>query len=92
MTERSDYLNWTGLCIPGSLVAMPFVWTLLLEECHKGWKMSPISFIQFQSLLYILFYTKHIILNFIDRHTEHILGRYTAICMGEIETLQGGDH
>lgn len=54
--------------------------------------MSPISLIQFQSLLYILFYTKHIILNFIDRHTEHILGRYTAICMSEIETLQGGDH
>ena len=52
--------------------------------------MSPISFIQFQSLLYILFYTKHIILNFIDRHTEHTLGRYTAICTGEIETLQGG--
>ena len=35
--------------------------------------MSPISFIQFQSLLYILFYTKHIILNFIDRHTEHTI-------------------
>lgn len=52
--------------------------------------MSPISFIQFQSLLYILFYTKHIILNFIDRHSEHTLGRYTAVCMGEIETLQGG--
>lgn len=52
--------------------------------------MTPISFIQFQSLLYILFYTKHIILNFIDRHTEHILGRYTAICTSEIETLQGG--
>ena len=52
--------------------------------------MSPISFIQFQSLLYILFYTKHIILNFIDRHTEHTLGRYTAICTGEIEPLQGG--
>lgn len=52
--------------------------------------MSPISFIQFQSLLYILFYTKHIILNFIDRHTERTLGRYTAVCMGKIETLQGG--
>lgn len=53
--------------------------------------MSPISFIQFQSLLYILFYTKHIILNFIDRHGEHTLGRYTAICTGEIETLWGGN-
>lgn len=52
--------------------------------------MSPISFIQFQSLLYILFYTKHIILNFTDRHAEHILGRYTAIWVGEIEALQGG--
>lgn len=54
--------------------------------------MSAISFIQFQSLLYILFYTKHIILNFIDRHTEHTLGRYTATCTGEIETLQGGGY
>lgn len=52
--------------------------------------MSPIHFIQFQSLFYILFYTKHIILNFIDRHTEHTLGRYTAVCTGGIETLWGG--